>query len=300
MNEIIRIKGLNYQFGDFRVLENINLSVGANTIFGFLGPNGAGKTTTIKLLLGLLTAGDDSIFLFGQSVKKNRIGILAKTGSLVENPSIYNHLTAWENLYLVTTMLGLKESRIGEVLETVGLIDVAKKKAGQFSTGMKQRLGIAKALLPDPELILLDEPTIGLDPTGIIEVRELLMHLKNDRGKTIFLSSHLLHEVEKVCTDVAIINKGKILFQGPMERLNTFNSSSLRIKTDNIIRTQRYLEEQNIPFTRAGQHAVTVPFTSDKATAVLIRGLADKDIGIWSAEKSKNTLEELFIQLIKE
>ncbi|NOY36285.1 MAG: ATP-binding cassette domain-containing protein [Chlorobi bacterium] len=298
-NRIITVTDLDYYYGDFKILDNIKLNVNTNSIFGFLGPNGAGKTTTIKILLGLLSAPHNKVYLFGKELRKNRIEILSRTGSLVENPSIYHHLTASENLKILAVMLGIKRTKIDEVLEIVGLSNAGSKKAGSFSTGMKQRLGIAKALLPDPELIILDEPTTGLDPGGIIEIRELLLSLKNDHGKTIFLSSHLLSEIEKICTDVGIINKGKILFQGSMEELNKLNNTHLQVKTNSMEKTRIYFDKRKTGYITISQNTFDLPYRSDQATSGLVKDLVKNGIDIYSVEKKENTLEELFINIIE-
>jgi len=298
MSEIINITNLNFHYGNFKVLDDLNLSVKENSIFGFLGPNGAGKTTTIKILLGLLSTPKNKVSLFHKNLKTDRIEILSKVGSLVENPSIYNHLTAIENLKILTTMLHLKSSMIDEVLKIVGLDYIANKKAGKFSTGMKQRLGIAKALISDPQLIILDEPTIGLDPKGIIEIRELLLTLNKEYGKTIFLSSHNLSEVDKICDEIGIIDNGHILFRGTKDDLNSYNKTSLIIKADNIKEVCYVLSNTKIECKITEDNSVKTPFISDIITSFLIRTLVENDIQIYSVEKEEITLEELFINII--
>src|SRR5436190_234998 len=201
------------------VLNDINLAVGEGTIYGFLGPNGAGKTTTLKLVLGLLEKQQGEILVFGKPFKENRIEILKKIGSLIESPSLYGHLTARDNLRVLQAIYQCPKSRIDEVLAMVGLPNTGKKKAHQFSLGMKQRLSIAIALLHSPSLLILDEPTNGLDPNGIIEMRELLKRLNSEYGITILVSSHLLAEIEKLVTHVGIIHKGRMMFQGTLENL---------------------------------------------------------------------------------
>lgn len=298
MDKIIEVKDLSYHYGNFKVLDNINLLVNTNSIFGFLGPNGAGKTTTIKVLLGLLSTAKNKVFLFNKEIKENRIEILSKIGSLVESPSLYHHLTASENLNILVTLLNLKKSKIDEVLEIVGLNKVSDKKAGQFSTGMKQRLGIAKALLTDPELIILDEPTTGLDPNGIIEIRKLLQELISDFGKTVFLSSHQLSEVEKICTHVGIINQGKILFQGSKAALNKLNNTMLKIDVSNPNKLIEKLNYKQIEYSITKNNNFLLPFSSDTETSHLIHDLVNDNIGIFSVEKTESTLEDLFIKII--
>lgn len=206
---IIETRDLSYRFAKQQVLDKVSLKVPKGCIYGFLGPNGAGKTTTIKLLLNLLHSSQKNIFLFGKELKSSRIEILAKTGSLIEQPAIYPHLSGRENLLNRAMLLQVSKDRVNDMLKLVDLQDSQHKSAGKYSLGMKQRLGIALALLPDPELLILDEPTNGLDPNGIIEVRELLQKVTSE-GKTVFISSHLLAEVEKMANYVGIINRGKL------------------------------------------------------------------------------------------
>jgi lantibiotic transport system ATP-binding protein len=206
------------------VLNDINLHVPTGSIYGFLGPNGAGKTTTLRLILGLLKKQQGEIDVFGQRWEADRIAILSRIGSLIERPSLYPQLTARENLWVLQRVYRCPYRRIEEVLELTRLTDTAGKKAGKFSLGMKQRLAIAIALLNDPALLILDEPTNGLDPEGIIEMRELFRDL-NQRGVTILLSSHLLGEMEKLITHTGIIHKGRLLFQGSLDQLRNEHSA---------------------------------------------------------------------------
>ncbi len=219
-NYAIETTNLNYIFSrGKKVVNDVGLHVPEGSIFGFLGPNGAGKTTTIRLLTGMLENDPDNIFIQGSSLKKNIPGVFTSMGTLIETPSLYLHLSGRDNLKLITRLRNMDEKRIDDVLKIVSLQNDARRKVKEYSLGMKQRLGIALALLPEPSLLILDEPANGLDPAGIIEIRELLIRLNRDHGKTIFISSHLLNEVEKTCTHVGIIHKGKLLFQGSMTDL---------------------------------------------------------------------------------
>lgn len=200
------------------MLNEVDLRVPAGSIYGFLGPNGAGKTTTLRLVLGLLNLQQGEIRIFGKPFAAHRIEILSRVGSLIESPSVYAQLTATENLRVLQKVYRCPEERIGRVLQLVGLTDTGNKKAAKFSLGMKQRLGIAIALLNDPALLILDEPTNGLDPEGIIEMRALFRQLQQ-QGVTILVSSHLLGEMEKLITHAGIIHKGRLLFQGTLEAL---------------------------------------------------------------------------------
>jgi ABC-type multidrug transport system ATPase subunit len=219
------------------VLKDINLRVPKDSIYGFLGPNGAGKTTTLKLILGLLKKQQGEIRVFGQNWEGHRIEILHRIGSLIESPSLYAQLTASENLSVLQRIYRCPKSRIDQVLALTGLTDTGSKKAGKFSFGMKQRLAIAIALLNEPTLLILDEPTNGLDPEGIIEMRELLKAL-NKCGVTILLSSHLLGEMEKLITHTGIIHKGQLLFQGTLVDLKQTHSH-IDLETIFIKLTQR-------------------------------------------------------------
>jgi len=217
-NYCLETTRLSHRFAGVPVLNKIDLRVPEGSIFGFLGPNGAGKTTTLRLMLGLLKKQEGEISVFGKPFAANRVAVLSKVGSLIESPSVYAQLTAAENLRVLQKVYRCPVERIAHVLQLTGLADTGKKKAGRFSLGMKQRLGIAVALLNDPSLLILDEPTNGLDPEGIIEMRELFRTL-NSQGVTILLSSHLLAEMEKLITHAGIIHKGQLLFQGTLEEL---------------------------------------------------------------------------------
>ena len=258
----IETKNLKHQFSnDHVVLTDVNLRIPEGSIYGFLGQNGAGKTTTLKLILGLLKIQHGEISIFGKNVEQNRIEILKKTGSLIESPSIYGHLTATENLKLLQKIYQCKTERIQEVLTLTGLSETGNKKAGQFSLGMKQRLSIAIALLNNPSLLILDEPTNGLDPNGIIEMRAFLKKLNVEQKITIVISSHLLSEVEKLVTHVGIINNGFLKFQGALEELmklqeqgtvNVFETSdnNLALSIMNDLNLNPYIENTTvvIPF----------------------------------------------------
>ena len=211
------------------VLDNINITVPAGSIYGFLGPNGAGKTTTMRLLTGLLPQQGDHIQFFNQSLSTQLPILFHRVGCLIETPSLYLHLSGLDNLRLVARMKDIDEKKAEPVLATVGLQKAAHRKAGQYSLGMKQRLAIAIALLNDPQLLMLDEPVNGLDPNGMVEMRELMKELNREKGITIFISSHLLHEVEKMCTHIGIIHKGKIRFEGKISELSHANGSGPQI-----------------------------------------------------------------------
>ena len=220
MNEIVKTSALTKRYKGFAAVEELNMSVREGRIYGFIGPNGAGKSTTLKMLLGLVHPTAGEIELFGKRLtEKNRVALLRGVGSLIESPAYYGHLTARENLRVYAEILALPEKNIDEVLRIVRLDRQEGKRTSAFSLGMKQRLGLASALLGFPKLLILDEPTNGLDPSGIQEMRELIRSLPERYGMTIIVSSHLLSEVERIADDVGIIAHGRMRYQGELARL---------------------------------------------------------------------------------
>ena len=221
MDNIIEIKNLNFAFDKSKmILKDVNLKVPKGSIYGFLGSNGAGKSTTMRLIMGLFNDDQNSVKVFGSSVSDLYPGGLNKIGSLIDYPAFYDHLSGYDNLKIVCILRNLKESRIDEVLELVGLSDARNIKMKKYSLGMKQRLAIGLALISNPELLVLDEPVNGLDPNGMKEVRELLIKLNQEHGVTILISSHLLLEIEKMVTHIGIISNGEIKFEGSKADLN--------------------------------------------------------------------------------
>ena len=296
-NAIIQTKGLNHRFGSGpNTLTDINLHVEKGSIYGFLGPNGAGKTTTLRLLLGLLKVQQGSILIMGQELAQNRIPILRKVGSLIEQPSLYGHLTATENLEIYRRVYGCKRERIGEVLQLVGIPDTGSKKAKQFSLGMKQRLAIAVALLPSPELLILDEPTNGLDPNGIIETRELIKTLNKEAGVTVIVSSHILAEVEKMATHVGIIHRGRMVFQGTLPELQQLKKekSFLQLETTDNESAARLLH--SFSAERVNGHVI-LPVQTKEKTAAINRLLLQHNIDVFLLQPQQNDLEQLFIDM---
>jgi len=282
-----------------KVLDSINLKVSQGSIYGFLGPNGAGKTTTLRLVLGLLTKQQGAISFFGLPFQENRVSILKRVGSLIESPSIYGHLTATENLSLLQKIYQCPKERIQQVLTLVGLQLTGNKKASQFSLGMKQRLSIAIALLHNPSLLILDEPTNGLDPNGMVEVRELLKKLNREQGITIIISSHLLAEIERLVSHVGIINKGKLVFQGTLEELNEkqHQSSCVVFDTNNESKTLEIIREHQLKgVIRNGK--IVVPLISKDHMAKLNVQLVQSGVSVYEMSVIKNDLETIFMELI--
>ncbi len=241
---ILQVRKLTKKYGSLTAVNKLELTAYRGEVIGFLGPNGAGKSTTIRMLLGLIKPTSGSIEIFGKSLSKNRIEILKKVGAIVEKPDFYLYLTAYKNLEILGKISGIKinKKRIKEVLKTVGLKKRARSKVQTFSYGMKQRLGIAQALLHDPDLIILDEPTTGLDPQGIKEIRELILHLSSDLKKTIFLSSHILKEIEIIASRMIIINNGTTQIEGNVEDLLNSTQMKVRFEVDNIAKAMQIIK----------------------------------------------------------
>lgn len=294
---VISTEGLTFNFGNQTVVKSLSLQVPEGSIYGFLGPNGAGKTTTIKLLLNLLQTQEGSIHIFEQELKQHRIQILSQIGSLIEQPAIYLHLSGKENLLNRALLLQISEQRVDEMLDLVHLTDAAHKKAGQYSLGMKQRLGIALALLPDPKLLILDEPTNGLDPNGIIEVRELLIKLVTKHNKTVFISSHLLAEIERMATHVGIIHHGELLFQGSIKELESSSKPLVQIEAEYPVDAANFLTRNNFTVTEVNEHHLFVPYTSKQETAEINALLNKNGYLVYSINKQQKDLEKLFLDI---
>jgi lantibiotic transport system ATP-binding protein len=298
----LETENLTHRFSEEEtVLRNISLQVPTGAIYGFLGPNGAGKTTTLRLVLGLLKTQRGAIRIFGKQFAANRIEILGKLGSLIESPSLYGHLTATENLKILQKVYQCPDRRIGEVLEIVGLAATGKKKCANFSLGMKQRLSIAIALLHNPALLILDEPTNGLDPNGIIEVRELLKKLNAESGMTILISSHLLAEIEKLVTHLGIIHKGVLLFQGTLVDLRATQEmrSVIAFETNQTAQVAAILSANGLaPSVADG--CVTIPIVEKDLIAKLNQQFVSNGIDVYQIKIVKHDLESIFVDLVRD
>ena len=301
---VIKTNGLTKRFGSsskgILAINNLNIEVKRGSIFGFLGPNASGKTTTIGMLLGLVIPTSGSIELFGQDTKVDLPSLLQRTSSVLENSPFYPYLTGRNNLEVFTkTMGGLHRERIDEVLTIVGLKKRSKNKVKTYSLGMRQRLCIAMALLSDPELLIFDEPTNGLDPEGIIEIRELIRSLGKE-GKTIFLSSHLLHEVEQVCDHVAILNKGKVIAHGPVKGLLR-RSRMLRMRvSDADAAVSMLMDIDWIKTIETDEDmAIFIEAPEDKY-ADINETLVKQGIRVYEMTTIEDTLEDFFLEVIDE
>lgn len=297
---LIKTTALSYRYSkDTKTLDNINLHVERGSIYGFLGPNGSGKTTTLSLLLGLLQVQEGHIELFGKTMRQGRTEILGKIGSLVEQPSLYGHLNAMENLEVYRPIYGATPERAAAVLQLVGLAHVRRRSVKKFSLGMKQRLAIALALLPKPELLVLDEPTNGLDPAGIIELRELIRKLNKMEGITVLISSHILAEVEKIASHIGIIHHGRMLFQGPMHALQQLQEKSVRLlirtsDNDAAVHLLRDLQPE-----KCGKN-ILVTIDDLMKVAEINRRLVQQRLDVYLLQPKEQNLEQLFIDLTEQ
>lgn len=288
----IATSGLTKSYGDVRVVDRIDLRVPDGAVYGFLGPNGAGKSTTMKMVLGLVRPTAGEVQMLGKRMgRENRLSVLAHVGTLIESPSCYKHLTARENLDIVRRLKGLPVESVDEALETVGLAGTGKKTAGRFSLGMRQRLGLAAALLGSPVLLLLDEPTNGLDPEGIHEMRELIRTLPQTHGTTVLVSSHLLSEVEQMADHVGIISRGKMVWQGPLEALRARARRQLAFRTTDDARAAALLGA----YEREGW--LLAPFADDGEVARSSLTLAEAGIGLVRIEERSESVEDIFLAI---
>lgn len=298
MPPVISVKRLTKQFKDVKAVDDLSFEVPAGEIYGFLGQNGAGKSTSIRMLLTLISPSSGTIELFGMDLRKHRKEILRKVGAIIERPDLYKYLTALENLKIFAAMSGVKipQKKYMEQLEMVGLADRAGSKVRTYSQGMKQRLGIATALIHDPELIILDEPTNGLDPQGIADIRNLILHLSKDLHKTLLVSSHLLSEMELIADSMLIIDKGKKLVEGKVKDLFDPAASLVSISSTDDAATLGVLRE-SVYRDMLVPTGDGIQLRLDKlAVPKLVQELSSRGVGILSIH-SKNSLEDYFLSL---
>jgi ABC-2 type transport system ATP-binding protein len=302
LNTVIEISHLNKRFKSIVAVNNLNLKVLKGDVFGFLGPNGAGKSTTIRLLLSLIAPNSGTINIFGKSLREHRKKILTRVGAIVEKPDFYNYLSAYKNLEILAKISGMevKRKRIFELLELVGLKERYKSKVKTYSHGMKQRLGIAQALLHNPELIILDEPTTGLDPFGMKEIRDLIIRLSKEENKTIFLSSHILSEIEMIADRMVIINKGSTIVEGEVKELLNTDSLKVIIEVDDIGTSKSALENTKWYSKIESISGNNITFTLEQNEISQINKLlVEKGIAV-SAVVPKRSLEEYFLKIASE
>lgn len=297
MGPVIVTDSLTKKYKAKAVIDQIDLRIPGGSIYGFLGPNGAGKSTTLKMLLGLVKPTEGHIQIFGKETNsKNRLTILSETGSLIEAPAYYGHLSGKENLQIVCTLKNVPEKEIQRVLHIVRMEEQQNKKVSQYSLGMKQRLGLAAALLGNPKILLLDEPTNGLDPAGIQEMRELICSLPASFGITVLISSHLLSEMDQMATHVGIINQGQLIFQDSLNVLHEHSRGRLYLHTSDDQAALLLLKNSGVSAQwRDGRLSLKLMDDSRIMRAVAL--LVNSGIGILRLEEQQMSLEDIFLQL---
>ena len=300
MQTVIETKALCKQYGPHTAVDHVELHVPQGCVYGFIGPNGAGKSTTMKMLLGLIHPTAGRVRLLGQELtEKSRLPLLRQTGSLIESPAGYLHLTAQENLEIVADLKGVPHKDIGRVLDIVHLTQDRNRRVGQYSLGMKQRLGIAMALLGSPKLLILDEPTNGLDPAGIQEMRALIRNMPAVTGATVLISSHLLGEMEQMVEQVGIIDHGHILFEGPLTELQRHSRGNVTLRLLDPAKAAPILRANGLT-ARSDSCVVTLPPLQDALLADLVQKLAACGAGVVELTPHTKTLEEIFLSLTSE
>ena len=300
MQTVIETKALCKQYGPHTAVDHVELHVPQGCVYGFIGPNGAGKSTTMKMLLGLIHPTAGRVRLLGQELtEKSRLPLLRQTGSLIESPAGYLHLTAQENLEIVADLKGVPHKDIGRVLDIVHLTQDRNRRVGQYSLGMKQRLGIAMALLGSPKLLILDEPTNGLDPAGIQEMRALIRDMPAATGATVLISSHLLGEMEQMVEQVGIIDHGHILFEGPLTELQRHSRGNVTLRLLDPAKAAPILRANGLT-AHSDSCVVTLPPLQDALLADLVQKLAACGAGVVELTPRTKTLEEIFLSLTSE
>lgn len=299
MQFIVQTTALTKRYAGRSVVNQVSLSVPEGSVYGFIGPNGAGKSTTMKMLLGLVKPSGGEILLLGKRMEeKNRLELLRQTGSLVESPSCYGHLTGEENLQIVAELKNVPKKDIDRVLEIVELTGCRKRKVKQYSLGMRQRLGIAQALLGNPKLLILDEPTNGLDPSGIQQMRSLIREMPQRCGATVLISSHLLSEMEQMVDQVGIINHGELLFQGKLAALRQHSQGDISLR---VLRPEKALPILGNLAKPDREHGTfRLPAMREELLAELVQRLAVGQAGVVELNRHTRSLEEIFLSLTGE
>ena len=304
---MLKVVNLNKKYGNFEVLKDISFEIKKGTIYGFLGPNGAGKTTTMNILSGLIDFNGGEVYLDGENFKNNKRELLRKVGYLPQSPIFYNYMSALEYLHFIGELTNMPEknikARTAEILDIVKLTDAAKRKVGQYSGGMKQRLGIAVALFNKPEMVFLDEPTSALDPEGRMEILEYIKALKSV-GTTVFLSTHILSDIERVCDEVSILDKGKILISDNLENLKSMYIQPIFdiefekccFNFDKILLESKWVEKVIIKENKASIYVNNINIAKSELLKLLVQG----ENTILSFNLRKSNLEDIFMRLVNE
>lgn len=296
---IIRTAGLTKNYRTARVVDGVDLAVAPQQVFGFLGPNGAGKSTTMKMLLGLVRPSSGEVEMLGERLTPRTASrVLPRIGSLIESPSFYGHLTGRENLEIVCRVKKVPRAEVDAALDTVRLTQNANKLAREYSLGMKQRLGIAMALLGSPELLILDEPTNGLDPAGIHEIRELIKSLPSARGLTVFVSSHLLSEIEQMADTIGIIDHGQLLYQGSITGLE--DTGRLVLTVDDAEQIAVTLRSQGWQIESVRGPEIVLPVYADQYIPRLVSTIVNAGVGVYRVEVRRRSLEQVFLEMTEQ
>lgn len=299
--EIIKVEHLAKNFGSFQAVKDVSFTVNKGDVFGFLGPNGAGKSTTIRCMLSLIKADKGQIQLFGKDLNKHRNEILSKVGSIIEKPDFYRYLSAEKNLAIFARISGRDVSKreIAEMLDFVGLNGRNRDKVGGFSHGMKQRLGIAQTLLHQPDLIVLDEPTTGLDPQGIVEIRNLILRLKSEQNKTVILSSHQLSEIELISNRMVIINKGQSIIEGDVKELLNAQEMVVQLDVNDMEKAIQVLNNSfaGASYKKINDRMIEVNIEKQQVPS-LNRILVQEGVEVHALEP-KRKLEDFFMKIIQ-
>ena len=301
-HNVLQTFGLTRRFGSLVAVDQIDLHVPQGSVYSFLGPNGAGKTTTIRMLLGLIRPHSGKVMMFGSALDKERLSILKRVGALVETPSLYPHLTGRENLEVFRRMSGGTRAQIDRALSIVRMTQDAHRLVGHYSTGMRQRLGLAVAILNEPELLILDEPTNGLDPAGIHEIRRLICSLPQQFGVTVFVSSHLLNEVEQMTAlveraRIGIIDRGELIFEGTPDQLRARYQDQANLIADRLDEAQRLLAGAGWPVAYNHNHHLTVKVNGASDAAMLNTQLVQAGLNVYHLSLEQPSLEDIFLAL---
>lgn len=298
MAELVSCTQLTKRFNHLLAVDALDLSVEEGEVFGFLGPNGAGKSTTLRMMVGLIKPTSGDVKVFGRDVWHDHVRAMASVGALIESPAFYKYLSGRENLSLIANSSGnYSDKDIDRALDIVGLMDRGKDKVKGYSQGMRQRLGIGLALVGNPKLVLLDEPTNGLDPEGMKEIRELISSLKHDHSMALFLSSHLLHEVEQVCSKVAVINKGRLILSGHVDALLS-KTAAFRLRAEPSADAARIAENAGWEVHFDDHHKGLIVTSETGSSAQLNRALVESGVDVFEITQDKTSLEELYLELM--
>jgi ABC-type multidrug transport system ATPase subunit len=293
MEYAIETSDLTKIYGNFKAVNNLDIHVPVGKVYGFLGRNGSGKTTTIRMIMGLIHPNKGNIKVMGIDMFKERENTIKMVGAIVETPGFYENLSAHENLEITVKMFKVEKRRINEVLEIVGLSNIGNKKVGNFSLGMKQRLGIANALIHSPKILILDEPTNGLDPAGIKEMRKLIKYLSKSLDITIFISSHLLSEIQQIADYIGIIDKGKMIEEGEIKDIHTIKQNYLLLEVDDMDKTIDIIKSMDLSF-KLGKNSIKI-FCKRNENSRINKILVENKINVYNLESVSKTLEERFL-----